>query len=133
MEEIKRKRGRPKKIKLPEEIKTFNDIYLMPAQLDGLRNEAESILTDILNVTYGEKLKEVEIRLEASLPSEMKKEYLQLLRKMKKQFKATEDCKEKEQFILAIDNYIKTIKSDEISDNDLIEYLKREMKKNETI
>ena len=50
----------------------------MPAQLDGLRNEAESILTDILNVTYGEKLKEVEIRLEASLPSEMKKEYLQL-------------------------------------------------------
>ena len=43
------------------------------------------------------------------------------------------DCKEKSQFILAIDNYIKTIKSDEISDNDLIEYLKREMKKNETI
>lgn len=64
---------------------------------------------------------------------EIKKEYLQLLRKMKKQFKATEDCKEKSQFILAIDNYIKTIKSDEISDNDLIEYLKREMKKNETI
>jgi intergrase/recombinase len=63
----------------------------------------------------------------------IKKEYLQLLRKMKKQFKATEDCKEKEQFILAIDTYIKTIKSDEISDNDLIEYLKREMKKNETI
>ena len=47
----------------------------------------------------------------------IKKEYLQLLRKMKKQF------------ILAIDNYIKTIKSDEISDNDLIEYLKREMMK----
>ena len=64
---------------------------------------------------------------------EIKKEYLQLLRKMKKQFKATDDCEEKSQFILAIDNYIKTIKSDEISDNDLIEYLKREMKKNETI
>ena len=74
IEFISSKNGNPS----PEEIKTFNDIYLMPAQLDGLRNEAESILTDILNVTYGEKLKEVEIRLEASLPSEMKKEYLQL-------------------------------------------------------
>ena len=63
----------------------------------------------------------------------IKKEYLQLLRKMKKQFKTTEDCKEKEQFILAIDTYIKTIKSDEISNNDLIDYLKREMKTNETI
>ena len=74
IEFISSKNGNPS----PEEIKTFNDIYLMPAQLDGLRNEAESILTEILNVTYGEKLKEVEIRLEASLPSEMKKEYLQL-------------------------------------------------------
>lgn len=34
----------------------------------------------------------------------IKKEYLQLLRKMKKQF------------ILAIDNYIKTIKSDEMKE-----------------
>lgn len=61
----------------------------------------------------------------------IKKEYLQLLRKMKKQIQETEDCKEKSQFILAIDTYIKTIKSDEISDNDLIEYLKKEMKKND--
>lgn len=61
----------------------------------------------------------------------IKKEYLQLLRKMKKQIQETEDCKEKSQFILAIDTYIKTIKSDEITDNDLIEYLKKEMKKND--
>jgi len=37
----------------------------------------------------------------------IKKEYLQLLRKMKKQF------------ILAIDNYIKTIKSDEMKEGEM--------------
>ena len=38
----------------------------------------------------------------------IKKEYLQLLRKMKKQF------------ILAIDNYIKTIKSDEMKEGEMM-------------
>lgn len=38
----------------------------------------------------------------------IKKEYLQLLRKMKKQF------------ILAIDNYIKTIKSDEMKKGEMM-------------
>lgn len=54
----------------------------------------------------------------------MKEEYLKILRKLKKKVKETDDCKEKEQFLLAIDNYIKTIKSDEISEEELIEYLK---------
>lgn len=54
---------------------------------------------------------------------EVKKEYLKIIRKLKKQIKETKDCQEKEMFLLAIDNYIKTIKSDEISNSDLIEYL----------
>lgn len=62
----------------------------------------------------------------------MKKEYLKLVRKLKKQIKETEDCNEKRLFLLAIDNYIQTLKSDEISEEELIEYLKREMKGRET-
>ena len=58
----------------------------------------------------------------------MKKEYLRILRKLKKTIKETQDSKEKEQFLLAIDNYIKTIKSDEISEEELIEYLKTKIK-----
>lgn len=63
----------------------------------------------------------------------MKDEYLKLLRKFKKQIKATNDCKEKDQFLLAIDNYIKTIKSDEISEEELIEYLKIKLKENRNL
>ena len=59
----------------------------------------------------------------------MKEEYLKLVRKLKKQIKDTEDCEEKKLFLLAIDNFIKTIKSDEISDEDLIEYLKANLEK----
>lgn len=59
----------------------------------------------------------------------MKKEYLQLVRKLKKQIKETEDCEEKKLFLLAIDNFIETIKSDEISEEDLIEYLKNNLEK----
>ena len=44
----------------------------------------------------------------------MKEDYLKLVRKLKKQIKSTPDCKEKEQFLLAIDTYIKTLKSGEI-------------------
>lgn len=58
----------------------------------------------------------------------MKKEYLRILRKLKKTIKETQDSKEKEQFLLAIDNYIKTIKSNEISEEELIEYLKTKIK-----
>lgn len=58
----------------------------------------------------------------------MKKEYLRILRKLKKAIKETQDSKEKEQFLLAIDTYIKTIKSDEISEEELIEYLKTKIK-----
>lgn len=58
----------------------------------------------------------------------MKQDYLKLVRKLKKQIKETPDCKEKEQFLLAIDTYIKTLKSDEITDEELLEYLKLKMK-----
>ena len=57
----------------------------------------------------------------------MKEDYLKLVRKLKKQIISTPDCKEKEQFLLAIDTYIKTLKSDEITDEELLEYLKTKM------
>lgn len=63
----------------------------------------------------------------------MKQEYLKLVRKLKKQIKSTPDCKEKEQFLLAIDTYIKTIKSDEITEEDLLEYLKEKLQSNEFV
>ena len=63
----------------------------------------------------------------------MKQEYLKLVRKLKKQIKETPDCKEKEQFLLAIDTYIKTIKSDEITEEDLLEYLKEKLQSNEFV
>ncbi len=59
----------------------------------------------------------------------MKEDYLKLVRKLKKQIKETEDSKEKELFLLAIDNFIKTIKDKNITDEDLIEYLKENLKK----
>ena len=62
----------------------------------------------------------------------MKEDYLKLVRKLRKQIKETEDSKEKELFLLAIDNFIKTIKSDDISDEDLIEYLKKNLEKFDT-
>ena len=59
----------------------------------------------------------------------MKEDYLKLLRKLKKEVKATDNCKEKDLMLLGIDNFIKTIKSDEITDEDLKEYLLRELNK----
>lgn len=59
----------------------------------------------------------------------MKQEYLKLVRKLKKQIKETEDSEEKTLFLLAIDNFIKTIKDKNISNEDLIEYLKENLKK----
>lgn len=61
----------------------------------------------------------------------MKQDYLKLLRKLKKDIKATDNCKEKDIMLLGIDNFIKTIKSDEITDEDLKEYLLRELNKQE--
>lgn len=57
-----------------------------------------------------------------------KKEYLKLLRKLKKECKSTNDCKEKELFLLGIDTFIQTMKNDDITDEDLKEYLQRELK-----
>lgn len=59
----------------------------------------------------------------------MKQEYLKLLRKLKKDIKATKNCKEKDIMLLGIDNFIKTIKSDDVTEEDLKEYLTREFKK----
>lgn len=61
----------------------------------------------------------------------MKEDYLKLLRKLKKDIKATDNCKEKDIMLLGIDNFIKTIKSDEITEEDLKEYLLRELNKQE--
>ena len=61
----------------------------------------------------------------------MKEDYLKLLRKLKKDIKATDNCKEKDIMLLGIDNFIKTIKSDEITEEDLKEYLLRELNNQE--
>jgi hypothetical protein len=58
----------------------------------------------------------------------MKQEYLKLLRQLKKQVEATENCKEKELMLLGIDNFIKTIKDKDVTEEDLKAYLERELK-----
>lgn len=58
-----------------DEVKTFNGIYALPSQLDGLRSEAEAILAEVLNLSLGAKIKEVEVRLDTSLPAEMKRKF----------------------------------------------------------
>ena len=54
-----------------QEVESFNSVYLIPSQLDGLRNEAEKILTDVLNNIYSEKVKDVERSLESSFAAEL--------------------------------------------------------------
>ena len=63
----------------------------------------------------------------------MKKEYLKLLKQFKKQIEATENCKEKEIMLLGIDNFIKTIKDKDITDEDVKAYLERELKGKEVL
>ena len=63
----------------------------------------------------------------------MKQEYLKLLRQFKKQIEATENCKEKEIMLLGIDNFIKTIKDKDITDEDVKAYLERELKGKEVL
>lgn len=58
----------------------------------------------------------------------MKQEYLKLLRQFKKQIEATENCKEKEIMLLGIDNFIKTIKDKDVTDEDVKAYLEKELK-----
>lgn len=54
----------------------------------------------------------------------MKKEYLKMLRGLKKQIKSSRKCEEQEILLLAIDSYIEVIKSKDVSEEDLIEHLK---------
>ena len=63
----------------------------------------------------------------------MKQEYLKLLRQFKKQIEATENCKEKEIMLLGIDNFIKTIKDKDITDEDVKAYLEKELKGKEVL
>lgn len=63
----------------------------------------------------------------------MKQEYLKLLKQFKKQIEATENCKEKEIMLLGIDNFIKTIKAKDITDEDVKAYLERELKGKEVL
>ena len=57
----------------------------------------------------------------------MKQEYLKLLRQLRKQVEETENCKEKELMLLGIDNFIKTIKDKDITEEDLKEYLQKNL------
>ena len=63
----------------------------------------------------------------------MKQKYLKLLKQFKKQIEATENCKEKEIMLLGIDNFIKTIKDKDITDEDVKAYLERELKGKEVL
>lgn len=63
----------------------------------------------------------------------MKQEYLKLLKQFKKQIEATENCKEKEIMLLGIDNFIKTIKDKDITDEDVKAYLERKLKGKEVL
>lgn len=65
-----------------EEVQVFNAAYLMPSQLDGLRNEAESILADILKELFTEKVQEVETKLQNSFSAEMIRKFEALATKV---------------------------------------------------
>nr|WP_312323950.1 hypothetical protein [Acinetobacter oleivorans] len=57
-----------------EQLSSFHKIFMMPGQLQALRDQAGIIVTDIFNETLGKKVKEIEERFELSSSAEMKKE-----------------------------------------------------------
>jgi len=54
----------------------------------------------------------------------MKEEYLKMLGRLKKQIKNSKKCEEQKILLLIVDSYIKTIKSEDVSEEDLIKHLK---------
>lgn len=57
-----------------EQVKSFHDIFMMPGQLQALRDQAGIIVTDILKVTLAKKITDLEARLEQEINAEMKRE-----------------------------------------------------------
>ncbi|HCH7478855.1 TPA: hypothetical protein NM870_003483, partial [Acinetobacter baumannii] len=57
-----------------EQIKSFHQIFMMPGQLQALRDQAGIIVTDILKNTLGNKVAEIEEKFEQSTTVEMKNE-----------------------------------------------------------
>ncbi|QZM13687.1 hypothetical protein ABVS_3061 [Acinetobacter lwoffii] len=61
-----------------EQLRTFQESFMLPGMIKGLREEAESIVKDILNASLTNKVREVEIRLSTTLEAEMKTELVKL-------------------------------------------------------
>jgi hypothetical protein len=57
-----------------EQINSFHDIFMMPGQLQALRDQAGIIVTDILNITLAKKITDLEARLDQEANAEMKRE-----------------------------------------------------------
>ncbi|HGW3984115.1 hypothetical protein ACRS5A_18370 [Acinetobacter baumannii] len=57
-----------------EQIKSFHQIFMMPGQLQALRDQAGVIVTDILNITLAKKITDLEARLDQEATAEMKRE-----------------------------------------------------------
>lgn len=57
-----------------EQVKSFHDIFMMPGQLQALRDQAGIIVTDILNLTLAKKITDLEARLDQEANAEMKRE-----------------------------------------------------------
>lgn len=55
-----------------EQLRTFQESFMLPGIIKGLRDESESIVKDILNASLANKVREVEIRLSTTLEADMK-------------------------------------------------------------
>lgn len=58
-----------------EQVKSFHEIFMMPGQLQALRDQAGNIVTDILKVTLAKKITDLEARLDQETNAEMKREF----------------------------------------------------------
>lgn len=57
-----------------EQLRTFQESFMLPGIIKGLKDESESIVKDILNASLANKVREVEVRLSTTLEAEMKAE-----------------------------------------------------------
>ncbi|RKG43832.1 MULTISPECIES: hypothetical protein [Acinetobacter] len=57
-----------------EQLRTFQESYMLAGVIKGLRDESASIVQDILKASLANKVREVEIRLTTTLEAEMKTE-----------------------------------------------------------
>ncbi|WP_454667834.1 hypothetical protein [Acinetobacter calcoaceticus] len=61
-----------------EQVRIFHDIYMMPGQLEALREQAGLIVTDILNTAFAKKITDLEAKLDQEIVAEMKRELVAL-------------------------------------------------------